>query len=378
MKHYKIIMPHKIYRLFLSRFSWLLMLIFMNAAISFAQDSREFKVFQFPQDRIPSIDGKINDWDIVGEEYSVGLDQLTDDRDSGSHKVADPKNLDVKVKVGWVKGMNRLYFLYQAYDDYWDFSLPDLHNDIFELVVDGDRSGGPFISPFHPVKNLDPMDSYFSFQGVQAQNYHIYTPAMGKEWAFVWGSQSWIKNLPYANAACDYKFNPGDSGSLTLEFWITPFDYAGYEGPSRAVESVLTENKEIGLSWAIIDYDNVKIKGNHNNNGFWNLSKERTMYGNASFLLPFRLMPLENRFLKPIDAQWSFSVIDMNRRLVSFTDESKGVIRSWKWDFGDGETSIEQHPIHAYAKPGMYIVVLWVEGPSGKSRMAKVWDVAVK
>ena len=102
------------------------------------------------------------------------------------------------------------------------------------------------------------------------------------------------------------------------------------------------------------------------------------MYGNASFLLPFRLMPLENRFLKPIDAQWSFSVIDMNRRMVAFTDESKGVITSWNWDFGDGKTSTEQNPIHIYSNPGQYIVILWIEGPSGKSRMAKVWDVAVK
>jgi hypothetical protein len=38
------------------------------------------------------------------------------------HPVApDPKNLEVKVKVDWIKGINRLYFLYEAYDDYWDF-----------------------------------------------------------------------------------------------------------------------------------------------------------------------------------------------------------------------------------------------------------------
>ena len=364
--------------LFFKRLCCLLIFLYLHTGVAFAQDSRTFKVFQFPPNRIPSIDGKTLDWDIVGEEYSVGLNHLTDRRDSNAHKAPNPKDLDVKVKVGWVKGMNRLYFLYQAYDNYWDFSLPDLHNDIFELVVDGDRSGGPFISPFHVFKDLDPMDAYFSFQGAHAQNYHIYTPAEGKEWAFIWGSQSWIKNLPYANAAYDYKFRPGESGRLTLEFWITPFDYAGHEGPSRAIESVLTENKSIGLSWAVIDYDNVNTKGNHNNNGFWTLSADRKMYGDASFLLPFRLMPLENKFLKPIDAQWSFSVIDMNRRLVSFTDESIGTITSWKWDFGDGKTSTEQHPIHTYSKPGMYVVILWVEGPAGKSRMAKVWDVAVK
>lgn len=341
-----------------------------------AQDNRQFKIFQFPADKIPTIDGNPADWEIVDESYLVGMDELFDDReDSVRHLSADPENLDVRVKVGWVKGMNRLYFLYEAYDDYWDFSRTDLHNDIFEVVVDGDQSGGPFISSFHPNESLERMDVYFSFHGVHAQNYHIFTPASGKEWAMVWGSQPWIKDLPYANAAYNYDFEPGESGKLTLEFWITPFDYAGPEGPSRAVESTLYENKHIGLSWAVLDYDDVGAK---HYNGFWNLSRERTMYGNADYLLPFRLMPLEKQFQKAIDARWSFLVTDMNRRQVSFIDQSMGEISSWKWDFGDGNTSTEQHPVHSYADPGHYVVTLWVEGPGGKSRLAKVWDVAVK
>lgn len=357
---------------------FLTILICFSASHIEAQDKRSFKIFQFPADKIPVIDGNTADWDLVGQEYTVGMSELFDDRiDSNRHLKADPRNLDVKVKVGWVKGMNRLYFLYEAYDDYWDFSHPDLHNDIFEIVVDGDQSGGPFIAPFHPNKTLDRMDAYFSFQGVHAQNYHIFTPARDKDWAMVWGSQPWIKELPYANPAYNYKFNPGEAGRLTLEFWITPFDYAGPEGPSRAVESVLTENKNIGLSWAAIDYDNVNKKDGKNN-GFWNLSKERTMYGDATHLLPFKLMPLEAQYIKPIDAKWSFKFTDMERRLVSFKDESIGDIRSWKWDFGDGKTSSEQHPAHAYSKAGQYVVSLSVEGPAGRSRLSKVWDVSVK
>ena len=96
-------------------------------------------------------------------------------------------------------------------------------------------------------------------------------------------------------------------------------------GPQRAVESQLFENKIIGLSWAVIDYD-----GSAKNNGFWNLSPEHTMYGNASFLNEFRLMPLEAQFQKAIDARWSFKVLDMDRRLVAFEDESAGKITSWK------------------------------------------------
>jgi len=35
------------------------------------------------------------------------------------------------------------------------------------------------------------------------------------------GCNSYVKNLPYANATYRYNFKPGESGKLVLEFWIT-------------------------------------------------------------------------------------------------------------------------------------------------------------
>ncbi|MDQ3063760.1 MAG: PKD domain-containing protein [Acidobacteriota bacterium] len=332
-----------------------------------------FKIFQFPADKIPTVDGKSDDWMIVPDGYAIGTDQLIDD--SGKHKKPDPKTLDVKVRVGYVKGINRLYFLYEAYDDYWDFSRTDLHNDTFEVVVDADLSGGPLIDEQHPNKEIDRWDAFFNFHGIHAQNYHTFTPAEGKDWTMLWGPQQWLKELPYSNAAYNYNFKPGESGRLTFEFWITPFDYADPENSSRSVESKLTENKTIGMSWAIIDYDDAAAKGN---NGFWNLSRKHTMYGNASELVNFKLMPLEPRFKKAIEAEWSSEVTDMNRRLVAFKDLSIGKITAWKWDFGDGAASTEQHPVHQYEKAGKYVVTLYIEGPEGKSRRAKVWQIAVR
>ena len=218
-------------------------------------------------------------------------------------------------------------------------------------------------------------EANWAIHGVHAQNYHIFTPAEDKDWTLAWGVQPWIKELPYANAVYKYDFKPGESGKLVLEFWITPFDYAGPEGPQRAVESVLWENKIIGLSWAIIDYDDVHSRSN---NGFWNLSRQHRMYGNAWHLCAFKLMPLDEKFRKPIEAQWSFGVIDTERRLVAFKDLSYGKITSWKWDFGDETTSTEQYPIHQYKKAGDYVVTLYIEGPEGKSRRSKVWDVELK
>ena len=89
-------------------------------------------------------------------------------------------------------------------------------------------------------------------------------------------------------------------------------------------------------------------------------------------------MPIRSDLRKPIDAEWSFDVLDMDRRLVVFQDESYGEITSWLWDFDDGTTSTEQHPIHTYQKPGMYIVTLKIEGPAGKAKRIKVYDVVVK
>jgi PKD domain len=347
-----------------------------------------FKVFQFPPDRMPRIDGDPSDWAMVPDDYAVGSDQLIDD--SGEHGRPDPREFSLRVKVGWVKGMNRLYFLYEADKACWDFAQPGLHNDTFEVVVDGDASGGPLIDKGHaefwngghvgkdaaaPDDRISVDEAHWAIHGVQAQNYHIFTPAEGKDWCMAWGAPTWIKELPYANAATRYTFRPGEAGHLVLEFWITPFDYAGPEGPQRAVESVLREDKIIGLSWAIIDYGDAGARTSHH---FWNLSRHHTMYGDASELCAFRLMPLEPQFRRPIEAQWSWSVVDMDRRLVAFKDLSVGEVTSWKWDFGDGSTSTERNPVHQYRKPGNLVVILEVSGPAGSSRRSKVWDVQLR
>ena len=338
-----------------------------------ARPDVEFRVFQFPADRIPRIDGNSDDWSLVPDSHSIGMDQLRETvvGIGGEH---DPANLDVKVKVGWVKGQNHLYFLYEASDNYWDFARADLHNDIFEVVIDGDLSGGPLIRQRHPNKKLrGKLDTHFLFHGVHAQNYHIFTPADGKDWAMVWGSQPWIKELPYANAAYKYNFKHGESGKLLLEFFVTPFDYAPPDR-SRAIQTKLEEDKVIGMSWAVLDYDDEEAD---RYGAFWNLSHVTTMYGDASDLVAFRLMPIEKSLRKPVEADWSFKVVSQEDRIVAFRDRSYGELTSWHWDFGDDKTSSERHPIHRYEKAGEFVVTLKVEGPKGKARRAKVWDVTL-
>lgn len=358
---------------------------FVAPARALEKPETTYRVFQFPADKIPRVDGDAADWSIVPESYVVGLDQMHND--AKTPPAAGAKSLSVRVKVGWVAGLNRLYFLYEVEDDYWDFADPGLHNDTFEIMVDGDASGGLFGDPaqkslrtpehlgtaaLSPDPRLSAAETKWATHGVHAQNYHIFTPAVDKDWAMAWGAPTWTKNFPFANAAQSFAFKPGESGKLTLEFWITPFDYAGPEGPARAVESVLTENKIIGLSWIVIDYDGPSPRG------FWCLSPQRSAFGDASELCAFRLMPLDPALQPKLAASWSWQLVDADRRLVAFKDLSIGRVTAWKWDFGDGATSTEQHPLHTFAQPGNYVTVLEVSGPDGTARHSKVWDVQLK
>ncbi len=51
---------------------------------------------------------------------------------------------------------------------------------------------------------------------------------------------------------------------------------------------------------------------------------------------------------------------------VTFQDDSVGIITEWSWDFGDGNTSLEQSPTHTYTEAGLYTVSLTVTGPGGQ------------
>ena len=59
---------------------------------------------------------------------------------------------------------------------------------------------------------------------------------------------------------------------------------------------------------------------------------------------------------------------------MAFINESKGPIRGFLWEFGDGTTSPRQHPIRSYAVPGVYTVRLTVIGAKGERQSSELKD----
>jgi PKD repeat protein len=65
---------------------------------------------------------------------------------------------------------------------------------------------------------------------------------------------------------------------------------------------------------------------------------------------------------------------------VAFRDRSlpgSHPIDTWAWDFGDGETSNDRHPVHVYADPGTYPVSLTVHTSAGQHTLTKPALIAV-
>jgi len=79
-------------------------------------------------------------------------------------------------------------------------------------------------------------------------------------------------------------------------------------------------------------------------------------------------------FFECIDLAPNFfwSPVPADSRYIQFRDQSAfttGQITSWLWDFGDGQTSTEQYPTHAYTGFGTRKVCLTVKGvtPNGQT-----------
>ena len=56
---------------------------------------------------------------------------------------------------------------------------------------------------------------------------------------------------------------------------------------------------------------------------------------------------------------------------VQFTDKSSDDVKHWRWDFGDGDRSSDQHPTHVYQETGIYSVTLGAYGAGGEGVKAQ-------
>jgi PKD repeat protein len=70
---------------------------------------------------------------------------------------------------------------------------------------------------------------------------------------------------------------------------------------------------------------------------------------------------------KPIAAFSAYPLFGVKPFQVSFKDKSTGSPTSWYWNFGDGNSSTAQNPVHTYYKAGRYSPSLTVINDIGSN-----------
>lgn len=63
---------------------------------------------------------------------------------------------------------------------------------------------------------------------------------------------------------------------------------------------------------------------------------------------------------------------------VRFTDLSGGSPNQWRWEFGDGRSSIQQHPTHTYTHPGTFRVQLSASGTNVAGSLTRTGYIVVR
>ena len=71
------------------------------------------------------------------------------------------------------------------------------------------------------------------------------------------------------------------------------------------------------------------------------------------------------------DFEVSLDTLNNTPNTFIFSDNSTGNISSWFWDFGDGNFSTDQNPVHVYDNGGDYFVCLEISGGGGDFQC---WD----
>ena len=70
-------------------------------------------------------------------------------------------------------------------------------------------------------------------------------------------------------------------------------------------------------------------------------------------------------------ADFSSNLLETCNGMVNFYDQSLNGTTSWSWDFGDGNTSTDQNPVHLYVTNGAYNVTLVSTNQFGSSTEVK-------
>lgn len=158
-------------------------------------------------------------------------------------------------------------------------------------------------------------------------------------------------NIPSASQIVDNRqiiFTSTGAQRIELNFVVPDTGYYNIGGDSR---NLYHETSGANYPYVLNGYMSIDSSSNPTN---------PTGYYYVLYNIEIRDLPCESPtdtvYAIPISSNFSYFA---NNETVTFTDVSLGAT-NWLWDFGDNNTSNQQHPTHTYASSGNYTVTLTI------------------
>jgi hypothetical protein len=242
-------------------YALLLVLILSSAANAHIGDRIYFipEIFDEALDQFDLGDRNLDDWQSILLEPSLSATDFIADPAVGEGMPYDPADMDYQIWLGWNGSTSRLYFALERTDDafvneYAGGNLGDFwrHDGSFELLIDGDHSGGDFTGSADP--DWTDEEKTLNNNRTAQQYFGIADAPDGRHVGYQGAGIEWVTVLPYADAGGG-TFGETPAVSI-LEGFVTPFDDLRWNSPEFSKPSSLFSGKIIGLNIEIPDFDN--------------------------------------------------------------------------------------------------------------------------
>jgi PKD repeat protein len=204
-----------------------------------------------------------------------------------------------------------------------------------------------------------------------------------------------FNTLPFSGTSASFSDTKYTNGKITSGFWDTPASLIGLPDLNLTAKSEKlngTASNSRGDKDSISTYESLLAKNSSNNvssflnNVSSNVSSAENLTNNSSIAEKETIKPTEssenstnssmvsssgsttnsekNEEILPV-ANFSSNITEGYVPLTAqFTDLSENVTER-NWDFGDGDTSSEQDPVHTYSSAGTYEVGLVTNNENG-------------
>ena len=274
------------------------MLLTSSASFAHFPEGVVFPAWQWPTG-MPTLDGDISEWDMLPDDFWITIfDTEVAEGDIG--REIDLANLNFRVAVGWNDELNRIYYVYDRFDDVWDRDAGGFgccgQDDSIEIHLDADHSADRFA---FWTDDFEDADERARENGRSNQTGHYRWPAL-EPFGFYWfwlSTSTWHDQEPYS--CCPTSFNldgaHGSEANFQAEWYTVGWDDFDHNSPENSSLHDFVEGEIITVGIQVVDNDN----GTEDDpkTAKWALGGQPCINGDSACGSDYELLPIDDSLM---------------------------------------------------------------------------------